>query len=68
MGRDGGTVVDAKGVRDDARSLETQARQTTHADEVKARTQQLVDYRDAGALSEAEFEEQKMKLRWSVGR
>jgi hypothetical protein len=37
------------------------------ADEMKARMQELVDYRDAGVLSDDELEEQKAKLRWGVG-
>lgn len=61
-------MVDVDGVRDDAKSLEAQARETVWADEIKQRTLELVEFRDAGVLSEAEFEEQKINLRWSVGR
>jgi hypothetical protein len=61
-------MVDVDGVRDDAKSPETQAREAMWADEIKQKTLELVEFRDAGVLSEAEFEEQKIKLRWSVGR
>jgi hypothetical protein len=61
-------MADIDGVPEDASGLETEADDITRADEVQRRTEELVEFRDAGVLSEAEFEEQKVKLRWGIGR
>jgi hypothetical protein len=33
---------------------------------LEQKTSELVEFRDAGILTEAEFEEQKAKLRWGI--
>ena len=45
---------------------ETKSPETLPADEMKDRVQELVDYRDAGVLSDAELEEQKTRLHWGI--
>ena len=50
----------------DSTQSEMQAREALRDGEMKNRVQEMVDYRDAGELSDAELEEQKTKLRWST--
>jgi hypothetical protein len=67
-GRDGGaemTDVESAGNRE--AWTKPDPHEASPADEMKARVQELVDYRDAGVLSDDELEEQKAKLRWGVG-
>jgi hypothetical protein len=58
-------MVDANGTRDD-RSTPRREVQASRAAEIEQRTNELVEFRDAGVLTEAELEEQKAKLRWSI--
>lgn len=41
--------------------------EVVRAEEMNARLQELIDYRDAGVLSDAELEDQKAKLHWGTG-
>ena len=52
----------------DATPSETSPDDATWADEVERKTNELLEFRDAGVLTEAEFEEQKVRLRWGIGR
>ena len=58
-------MVDADAIRDD-RGTRRRDVQASRAEEIEQRTNELVEFRDAGVLTEAEFEEQKAKLRWGI--
>jgi plasmid stabilization system protein ParE len=60
--------MDHADAREGAGDQAATARAKASAEEIERRTQELVEFRDAGALSEAEFEDRKARLRWSVGR
>ncbi len=60
-------MVDADNARDAGAPIEAQPGEALQADAMKDRVQRLVASRDAGELSDAELEEQKAKLRWSIG-
>jgi hypothetical protein len=66
MGRGEVRMVDTHGSRHKAGTPGDQAEGPTRADEVEQKTSDLVEFRNAGVLTEAEFEEQKAKLRWGV--
>jgi putative oligomerization/nucleic acid binding protein len=59
-------MVDADGIRDDRSTPRREVQQASRAEEIAQRTSELVEFRDAGVLTEAEFEEQKAKLRWGI--
>lgn len=47
--------------------IEAKASESLRTAALRDREQQLVEYRDSGVLSDSELEEQRAKLRWSVG-
>jgi capsule polysaccharide export protein KpsE/RkpR len=49
---------------DDARVARSEAQEAERVLEQK--TNELLEFRDAGILTEAELEEQKAKLRWGI--
>jgi hypothetical protein len=57
-------MVDAPEIREDAGTPGSQA--PTQAEELEQKQGELVEFRNAGVLTEAEFEEQKAKLRWGI--
>lgn len=59
-------MVDAQGSRREAGTPGTQVEGPTRADEVEQKTSELIEFRNAGVLTEAELEEQKAKLRWGI--
>jgi hypothetical protein len=61
-------MVDPEAVDANANSFESRPDDGSWADEVERRTEELLEFRNAGVLTEAEFEEQKVKLRWGIGR
>jgi putative oligomerization/nucleic acid binding protein len=59
-------MVDANGMLDD-RSTPTRAvDRAQRAEEIDQKTSELAKFRDAGVLTEAEFQEQKAKVRWGI--
>ena len=58
-------MVDANGLRGGSTSSR-QVEWATRAEEIQQKTSELMEFRDAGVLTEAEFEEQKAKLRWGI--
>ena len=60
-------MAQLKSARDGAAHTGTQTREVLRADEMKIRVQELVEYRDAGVLSDAELEDHKSKLHWGTG-
>ena len=59
-------MVDAQSGRDEAGTPGSQAEGPTQADELEQKTSELVEFKNAGVLTEGEFEEQKAKLRWGI--
>jgi hypothetical protein len=59
-------MVDANGIRDDPSIARRGFQQAERAEEIEQKTSELMAFRDAGVLTEAEFEEQKAKLRWGI--
>jgi hypothetical protein len=58
-------MVDANGLRDGITSSR-EVEWATRAEVIQQKTFELMEFRDAGVLTEAEFEEQKAKLRWGI--
>ena len=52
----------------EATMAQARVRREQRADEVERRTEDLVQFHDAGVLTDAELEEQKVRLRWDLGR
>jgi hypothetical protein len=59
-------MSDANSVRDEPGVLQRQAAAAERAEQMERKTVELAEFRDAGVLTEAEFEEQKVKLRWGI--
>ena len=59
-------MSDLNGVRGELSDPRRQKTATEPVDEVEQKTLELAEFRDAGVLTEAEFEEQKAKLRWGI--
>ena len=59
-------MADADSVRDEPSVLQRQTAATDRAEQIERKTVELAEFRDAGVLTEAEFEEQKAKLRWGI--
>jgi hypothetical protein len=59
-------MVDAQDSRNDVGAPGAQAEAAKRAEEVEQKTSELVEFRNAGVLTEGEFEEQKAKLRWGI--
>ncbi|MDQ2938994.1 MAG: SHOCT domain-containing protein [Actinomycetota bacterium] len=59
-------MSDANSVRDDPSILQHRAAAAERAEQIERKTGELSEFRDAGVLTEAEFEEQKAKLRWGI--
>ena len=59
-------MVDAESVRNEPNVLQGQGAATERDRQIERKTLELVEFRDAGVLTEAEFEEQKVKLRWGI--
>ena len=66
MGQTEVCMVDADGVLDDRSTPSRQVRRAQRAEEIEQKTSELAEFRDAGVLTEAEFTEQKAKLRWGI--
>jgi hypothetical protein len=66
MGRTEECMVDADGMLDDRSTPSREVRGTKRGEEIEQRTRDLAEFRDAGVLTQAEFEEQKAKLRWGI--
>jgi hypothetical protein len=60
-------MVDAEDSRSNAITANSQAQAAKRAEELEQKTNELVEFREAGVLTEAELEEQKAKLRWGIG-
>ena len=60
-------MADVNGVRDNPNVLQRQAAAADRDQRIERKTLELAEFRDAGVLTEAEFEEQKAKLRWGIG-
>jgi hypothetical protein len=58
-------MADAERVRDDATGSVKNDAQAAER-ELEQKTSELLEFRDAGIISEAELEEQKAKLRWGI--
>lgn len=58
-------MPDLQEVQASASGAESKASDSRRADELQRGIEELAGYRDSGALSEVEFEERKMDLRWS---
>ena len=59
-------MADADSVRNAQRTLQRQDAAAERAEQVERKTIELAAFRDAGVLTEAEFEEQKAKVRWGI--
>jgi hypothetical protein len=59
-------MADADSVRDEPVILQRQVAAAERAEQIERKTVELGAFRDAGVLTEAEFEEQKAKLRWGI--
>jgi hypothetical protein len=59
-------MVDARDIRDDAGTPGGQAQEAKRAQVLEQKRGELVEFRNAGVLTEAEFEEQNAKLRWGI--
>jgi Short C-terminal domain len=59
-------MVDAESVRNGPNVLQGQGAATERGRQIERKTLELAEFRDAGVLTEAEFEEQKAKLRWGI--
>ena len=46
--------------------LSAAQRRETEAAEIERKTEELLAFRDAGVLTEAELEEQKARVRWGL--
>jgi hypothetical protein len=57
-------MVDAREIREHAGT--PGSREPTQAEVLEQKQSELVEFRNAGVLTEAEFEEQKAKLRWAI--
>jgi hypothetical protein len=57
-------MVDAREIREHGGT--PGSKQPTQAEELEQKQSELVEFRDAGVLTETEFEEQKAKLRWGI--
>jgi hypothetical protein len=59
-------MADADSVRNAQRTLQRQDAVAERAEQIERKTIELAAFRDAGVLTEAEFEEQKAKVRWGI--
>jgi hypothetical protein len=59
-------MADADRVRNEPSVLQRQVAAAERAEQIERKTGELSEFRDAGVLTEAEFEEQKAKLRWGI--
>ena len=59
-------MVDAESVRNEPNVLQSQGAETERDRRIERKTLELAEFRDAGVLTEVEFEEQKAKLRWGI--
>ena len=59
-------MADADSVRNELGTLQRQGAAAERAEQMERKTLELAAFRDAGVLTEAEFEEQKAKLRWGI--
>ena len=59
-------MVDVGGVRHDRSASDRVAQEADRAEQIEQKTNELLAFRDAGVLTEAELEEQKAKLRWGI--
>jgi hypothetical protein len=59
-------MADADSVRDEPGILQRQVAAAERAEQMERKTVELAAFRDAGVLTEAEFEEQKAKVRWGI--
>jgi hypothetical protein len=58
-------MVEPDGMRNDDASVVEGGSQEAQS-ELEQKTNELLEFRDAGILTEAELEEQKAKLRWGI--
>jgi hypothetical protein len=59
-------MVDAERAHSEPSVLQRRAAAVERAEQMERKTEELAAFRDAGVLTEAEFEEQKAKLRWGI--
>jgi hypothetical protein len=59
-------MVDAERAHSESSVLKHRAAAAERAEQIERKTIELAAFRDAGVLTEAEFEEQKAKLRWGI--
>jgi hypothetical protein len=59
-------MVDADGLLDDRRNPSREVHRAERTEEIDQKTKELLEFRDAGVITEAELEEQKAKLRWGI--
>jgi hypothetical protein len=59
-------MADADSVHKKPGILQRQVAAAERAEQMERKTVELAAFRDAGVLTEAEFEEQKVKLRWGI--
>jgi hypothetical protein len=59
-------MADADSVRDEPSVFQRQVAAADRTEQIERKTMELSEFRDAGVLTEAEFEEQKAKLRWGI--
>jgi hypothetical protein len=55
-------------IHDQVGPAEALARRESRAVEIEDKTQELIAFHEAGVLTDAELEEQKVRLRWNIGR
>ena len=58
-------MVDAKGVPEDPGATH-QAQQRKKTEDLAEKRRELAAFREAGVLTEAEFEEQLVRFRWGI--
>jgi hypothetical protein len=59
-------MVDANGMLDDRSTPSRAVQRARRAEEIEQKTSELIEFRNAGVLTEAELEEQKAKVRWGI--
>jgi hypothetical protein len=59
-------MADANSVPSEPNLLQRQGAAAERAEQMERKTVELAAFRDAGVLTEAEFEEQKAKFRWGI--
>lgn len=59
-------MADADSGRNESGTLQHHDAAAERAEQIERKTEELSEFRDAGVLTEAEFEEQKAKFRWGI--